>query len=122
MEVVEEEEGEREAGLHMGYCVMLQDKTSSLLLDVRRCLEDLVRTNEEQEVNRMLIAEIKLLGKQDVDWRGLQDWEAEMLQKIVGDIGCRSWPATGTRYWRRRTQQIIFKLNIVKCWPDLSET
>ena len=31
-------------------------KTSSLLLDVRRCLEDLVRTNEEQEVNRMLIA------------------------------------------------------------------
>ena len=61
-------------------------KTSSLLLDVRRCFEDLVRTNEEQEVNRMLIAEIKLLGKQDVDWRGLQDWEAEMLQKIVGDV------------------------------------
>ena len=61
-------------------------KTSSLMLDVRRCLEDLVRTNEEQEVNRMLIAQIKLLGKQDVDWRGLQDWEAEMLQKIVGDI------------------------------------
>ena len=61
-------------------------KTSALLLDIRSCLEDLIKTKEEQEVNRMLIAVLKLLGKSDVDWRGLQDWEAEMLQLIVRDI------------------------------------
>ena len=41
---------------------------------------------EEQEVNRMLIQVLKLLGKHFIDLRGLQDWEAKVLQQIVGDI------------------------------------